>query len=1212
MSLHYAETFSSQGNNSIFAGPKDRYMKKLNVCRAALALFCLVALASSCVDNEYDMSGDRVNLEVTPFQKGLAIPLGNTGQVKLGDLLKEVNTDILNNTGGLYSIGYSGTQKFDDELESIAGLVKIEDIDFSKPISFQLNNADLSDVKIPAQDHTFPHKMTTDVKIPDMTIPTKTETVNVLPELEQYIPAESEMKIPDLTNINRSQTVVSIKSGFDASILPFGADELFSVADLFAGQLADQIEIKNNISFDSHYNLEIILPKDIESVNAISLNPSSAIRIRMAIEETGFIHSGAVVPDITLDFSQLCELRDFPDGKVNLKDALVLNEGNNYTGECIYSLTSLDLDHTSYECDYDGKGSTRITEDLYMAADGTVDFSDLKTTKNLLSDPANSTVAVRIYVEFVDVHIADVDMVIAPKVFKEEAFVDFSIKNITLPADIEKVNYVSFTEDSGLNINLKSENLEKVPELAAEVEHLEIVFPEELVIEDDEIVDNRLILTNQVLSEEWTRDIKITRVNFGAPVDGKVSFEGEIAVRAKVRTYGHLHSSEIPRKAEDMVKIDVNVISAFEMDDYGVVLKPTDYNLAIEPEEIKTEVPKELADLKDLVVYPKNDPVISLDINLPEMALDFTPSDEGVRILLPDFLGFRNLPADYHYDLATNSISFVKGQIIPGTIELPIEKLIINPAEGTDGKYYIQGLVEIEGGVTLAGGEVTKKDIEKMSDPANEISVVAHIPEIVPADIELGKYETTLKQTIDLELLDADALPEQVKALSYVELNDAKINISLDASELPAVGDAKLSVNVKVQLPDFITAQGVSEDGIYETTATMTSEKIINFSPIVVKSLDLSKFDLSQGVKEKVSVEGSVVLEDVSLNIDEWLNRDLDVVFNASMQNIDIAKVAGKVDYQLDIKPMKVDVKKYTDKFGDWGIEDNPVLDLARLHLALDVKTNLSVPAAATVELVPYDGEVERTEGIVTATLSLDPAPSVSETKLSRFWVSENDEDMPAGYTFVEVPGILDMVKPIPSKIVIRVDGGTKADEECVLEPGAKYTFDVDYAFGLPLEFGEDFYVKYRTKIKGLPEIVGQVLSFGSKIMIGGKFFNSLPLGVNLTMHLLDAEGNRIPFIDEAGVQKIAPCLIDGSASSTDLEVVILLENPEDAARIADLELVLEASDGVVGVQAGEDDYLEAALQLILPEGVTIDLKELPGLLGGSVEEPEDVENTNR
>ncbi len=1184
-------------------------MKELSVCKVAVALCCLVALASSCVDSEYDMSGDRVNLEVTPFQKGLAIPLGDTDQIKLSDLLKNVDKDILNSVNGLYSIGYSGSQQFDEQLESMTDLIKIEDIDFSKPISFKLNNADLTDVKIPAQDQTFPHNMTTDVTIPDMTIPTKSEKINVTADLEKYIPDESEMEIADLKNFSEEKTAVSLDPAFNASVLPFG-DDTFSVGDLI-NQSAGLVDIQNSVSFEKHYSLEINLPKDIYSINEILFDTSAAVKVKMSVDR-GFIHSGEIIPDVNLDFSHLCALKDDADGIVNLKDALTLNENNEYTDECTFAITTLDLEHADVDTDYNGTGATRITEDLYVKAAGTIDFTSLKTSKALLSETENSTIKVRIDVEFVNVHISDVDMTIDPHTFETTTSVDFSIQDITLPEDIEKVNYASFTEESGININFHSENLDRVPDLVAEMEYLEIVFPEELVIDDPDVVDNVLVLENQLLSEDWTKHVKITRVNFAPPVGGKVSFEGKVDVMAKVKTTGDLRTSQIPLTAEDMVKLDVNIVSDFDLEDYQILLKPTIYDLSIEPKEIKTEVPKELADLKDLVVYPKNNPVISLDVNFPEMALSFKPSEEGVTISLPGFLGFKNLPAEYNYDLATNSIKFTSDQIIPETINLPIEKLIINPVDGGDGKYYVQGLVEIEGGVTLASGEVTKKDIEKMSDPTNEISVVAHIPEIVPDDIELGKYETTLKQTIDLELLDAGALPEQVKSLSKIELNDARINISLDASELPDVGDAELTVNVKVQLPDFITAQGVSEDGIYETTAAMTSEKVINFTPIVVNSLDLSGFDLSQGVKEKVNIEGSVVLEDVSLNIDEWLNRDLDIVFNASMQNIDIGKVTGKVDYQLDIKPMQVNLEEYTGKFSEWGIEGEPVLDLTNVHLALDVNTNLSVPAAATVKLVPFDGDVERTDGIVTASLELEPAESSDEVKLSRFWVSENDEDMPEGYTFVAVPGILDMLKPIPSKVVIRVEGGTDAEKDCVLEPNATYTFDVDYAFGLPLEFGDEFYLKYKTKVAGLPEVVGQVLGYGAKIMIGGKFYNSLPLGINLTMHLLDDEGNRIPFIDEAGVQKIAPCLIDGSASSTDLEVVVLLENPEDAARIADLELVLEASDGVAGVQVDEGDYLQATLQLILPEGVTVDLKELPEILNGSGEQLTPDENTNR
>ena len=81
---------------------------------------------------------------------------------------------------------------------------------------------------------------------------------------------------------------------------------------------------------------------------------------------------------------------------------------------------------------------------------------------------------------------------------------------------------------------------------------------------------------------------------------------------------------------------------------------------------------------------------------------------------------------------------------------------------------------------------------------------------------------------------------------------------------------------------------------------------------------------------------------------------------------------------------------------------------------------------------------------------------------------------------------------------------------------------------------------------------------------------------------------------DGCGVQKIAPCGLDGSAAKTSLDVVLGLKEGVNSADITSLELVFNAnSAGVTGVPVTEDAYLQAVLQLVLPEGITVDLNDI-------------------
>ena len=47
----------------------------------------------SCVREEYTVSEDNLNLEMTVFQEGVQIPLGNTDSLKVKDLLEAFGTE---------------------------------------------------------------------------------------------------------------------------------------------------------------------------------------------------------------------------------------------------------------------------------------------------------------------------------------------------------------------------------------------------------------------------------------------------------------------------------------------------------------------------------------------------------------------------------------------------------------------------------------------------------------------------------------------------------------------------------------------------------------------------------------------------------------------------------------------------------------------------------------------------------------------------------------------------------------------------------------------------------------------------------------------------------------------------------------------------------------------------------------------------------------
>lgn len=68
-------------------------MKMNSLHRVAASIVALVSVfaAISCVQQEYEISEDNLNLEVTVFQEGTEIPLGSTGELNMEDLMESFN-----------------------------------------------------------------------------------------------------------------------------------------------------------------------------------------------------------------------------------------------------------------------------------------------------------------------------------------------------------------------------------------------------------------------------------------------------------------------------------------------------------------------------------------------------------------------------------------------------------------------------------------------------------------------------------------------------------------------------------------------------------------------------------------------------------------------------------------------------------------------------------------------------------------------------------------------------------------------------------------------------------------------------------------------------------------------------------------------------------------------------------------------------------------
>ena len=131
---------------------KFRFNRAITV---VVAFFALV-FAISCVNEEYELSEERLDLNVTVFQEGISIPLGSTKEITVGelyDLLDEDTRKMLQQLEGAYMFSMSDSYDLTEDIaEAFSGLGSLEAIKVDESFAFSLTNVDLSSLKIKGQE----------------------------------------------------------------------------------------------------------------------------------------------------------------------------------------------------------------------------------------------------------------------------------------------------------------------------------------------------------------------------------------------------------------------------------------------------------------------------------------------------------------------------------------------------------------------------------------------------------------------------------------------------------------------------------------------------------------------------------------------------------------------------------------------------------------------------------------------------------------------------------------------------------------------------------------------------------------------------------------------------------------------------------------------------------------------------------------------------
>ena len=1225
-------------------------MKKTFIHRVAAGAALFVSLMSlgSCVNEQYEISQDRMDLNMTVFQEGLCLPLGSTEKIRLDTILNSLGLEgelgkYIANDEGAYSFFYKAEEPFDmaGQLDMLEGILDVEAIDFSKKVDFSLENIDLGNVSYEGARYEMENNLSEVFTGIDVTLPSIVEDFTIDANIRQYAQSIGDIDFEiDFGEHTGDFSYAGVPGDLvipDELLLP-GLKDVECTIDEINSKLGQSISLEtsiDNVSVETH----IAMPfhEYVKSVSDVHIKDGAKLKVSVTMLNTCFT-SGSVTPHVDMDLHELFHLSAL-DGTPLANDHIVgdftLSNENNWSASAEYKINSLIIYQKdwAHELNSEGKEVLWLKKDVKAGLSGSLNGSNLKTSMAVLDEwldehptAASRNVMIKVQLAFEDLIIDDVTAELNPIPFGPniETF-DINIPEMNFPEEVKNVKEVVFSDESAIDLELSVSNLSSIGDLDFNIDDLHVTFPDRLII-DGANADNAIVIPGANLAAgAYSQRIKVKGVKIG-DIDetGKVpAYKGVVSVVAGGSVGGTIHTARLPQTKEQDLGLNGHVEAKLVVQDYTLELKSYIISDQTNPEMFKKEsiridVPKEIADIEGLAVYPKGSPEIKIDITIPELSMGIAPiGADGLKIYLPRMLALKkgNYPYEEWFDHASYAIVFPSGKAFPSQIVLPIDHIVIDAEKDeTDGKYYCSGEFEIKGAVGIEDGALmTKADVDLLSKPGTKVSFVAEIPALEPDNIAMSSYTASIgEQKISFEPLKGIDLPQMLHHVDDIELDNVYLTLSIETGEgFPSLGEnSELAVGLQISMPDFIVIEDqryvdgkLSLNGSLEKVPGKSSMKL-SFDPIKVSKLGLDMdYEQLKGLAGEIVVDGSVSLTGASLNVDEWVGKTNSIDLTAVLATVEegvvtdrlgIGKITANIDYQLDPVNTMVDLTALSEFLGDEAVDVK--IDIDKFFVTADLTSNIGVPVKAEMLLIPYYGNEPGTP--IEQEIVIDGVASAADVKTTKLYLSNKAPENPQDYDkFIELDIISLLYKDNTrtkaiDSLKVELNAGTDPQKTCVFEPSADYVLSVDYSAGIPMALGEGFEVSYTTVME-LPEEAAKIMEYGS-LALCGEVETSFPIGFRVRARLLDSNNEPLNVTDGDIGMEIKSSDASGNPATSEIRLVIGNENKVDISDLKSLELVLSAdAKRAPGVQLREDNFIRLSLYAMVPEGVTLDASKL-------------------
>jgi len=1126
---------------------KYRFLKSAGF---GLMLCAIVLSVSSCIDQLYNL-GNGVSMDMELGGDSLAIPIGSTDTIRLGDNLP---ADLLAQLKLLEDGGYAFTIKNSldpitldkiDESELTMGEVgdKIETtIDFG---NIRLDTFKISGISVNSSVDLGLKAYT----LGALTIPPISSNSTAVADM-----SGSALSSTTIPNINVTANQTDILSGI---VLP--PDPGFNVVV----PIADQDPVPINTDCDINY--AVTVPSGVTNISDIELKENAVFEVTIQLSGAkDILTTGELIPEFTIDPSDLFKFTTPLSGKV-----ITFSTGDKLTMANEYKVTkTLPISMINLSGD---PVNSKLQIIKNITAKGNMSLKDASVNSNKSNQVGTMDMLVSVAVKNVEIKSMEFDI---PDLIVNMPADSTSLDiDKSLPDQIQKLNTVFLNNDASITINLSTENLPEMSPSKIKIEDLSISFPKEFIFEPMAGLSTNNILT---ISENFNPAIgktillKIKELNMKeVPVnDGILSWKGKIKYFGQLSFGGHMNSLNIPNSGNN-AKMNVQISSSISFKSAEVTTNKIAVNV---PEvSIPIPIPITLKAVKHLgVIKMKPNTTISVNIKKPDLPLVL--AGEGLQITFPSIFAF-NPP------LVNNKLIY--NSAIPESINLVLDALNINQ-DLVDGELKLNEPVIVSGGVALLSGVVNSADIESLAGKKLEITASTSDLGIQSTSLQLNDLSYPYKDTSEINV--SNAVPDMLVALDSLFFRDgATLQLSIDVANLPDFG-SPLNVNLVLDFPKMFEFQPgyVNEKNQLTINQPLVDGKLSKIVGLRGLLMDGKNLNGNLTIHEVLRYAAEVSVNSPVVNSDELIGKKITLGIEYKLANVKFKSIYGKLNPVIPPINQIISIK---DKI---NIPENVdiTLDITKPVIAIYTESNVGIPIKADIDVTPIVDGSPLSSAAQAFSLNIPKSPSALDFRKTTFWISPDSAGMPTGSQFIETQ-VQKLLTKLPDEIRLVGPIGADVTQQHFVDLDAAYQFNLDYEVTIPFAFGKDLYIGIK---QGMPidnPKIGEMAKIVGGIAVLGTIENSIPLELELTVIPYDADS--IPLDIEPIKQIISAGAHDGSGVKTNL---MLMFNDTNKVlgdlRGFNLEFKASSNETVAGTPIKPENFVKADLKVRVDGGINI------------------------